>query len=81
MFVPVSPSGTGYTLSRLMPSWWASRASRYPSTTARRSSAPRRVNDVIAGILGAPLGGRSDPRGLAAVRTTPVPSPGPEHRS
>ena len=28
MFVPVSPSGTGYTLSRLSFSWWARRASR-----------------------------------------------------
>ena len=28
MFVPVSPSGTGYTLSRLIASWWARSASR-----------------------------------------------------
>ena len=28
MFVPVSPSGTGYTLSRLMASWWARSRSR-----------------------------------------------------
>ena len=28
MLVPVSPSGTGYTLSRLMPAWWARTASR-----------------------------------------------------
>ena len=28
MLVPMSPSGTGYTLSRLMASWCARRASR-----------------------------------------------------
>ncbi len=27
MFVPVSPSGTGYTLRRLMPARWAANAS------------------------------------------------------
>ena len=28
MLVPVSPSGTGYTFSRLIASWWARSASR-----------------------------------------------------
>ena len=42
MFVPVSPSGTGYTLSRLiLARWSAASAAAYPAMTARRSSAER----------------------------------------
>jgi hypothetical protein len=41
MLVPVSPSGTGYTLSRLMGSRWAASASSYAWTTARSRSASR----------------------------------------
>ena len=64
MFVPVSPSGTGYTLSLLIPALWASRASRYPTTTARRSSAPRRVNVIARTLPNRPV--TADHRRLAA---------------
>ena len=37
MLVPVSPSGTGYTLSRLMPAWWARTTSRNVVTVSRRA--------------------------------------------
>ena len=40
MLVPVSPSGTGYTFSRLMPSWWARMVSRKVITVSRKASAP-----------------------------------------
>ena len=38
--VPVSPSGTGYTLRRLMDAWWAFMASRKVITTDLSCSAP-----------------------------------------
>ncbi len=40
MFVPVSPSGTGYTFRRFSASWWMRRASRKRVTTWRTSAAP-----------------------------------------
>ena len=42
MFVPVSPSGTGYTLSRLMASWWARIVSRNVVTVSRRAATENR---------------------------------------
>ena len=40
MLVPVSPSGTGYTLSRLIRSAWAASASRNVVIVSRRASTP-----------------------------------------
>ena len=40
MFVPVSPSGTGYTFRRLIPFWWARMASLKVTTVRRISLAP-----------------------------------------
>ena len=41
MLVPVSPSGTGYTFRRLMPSMWARSVVRNVIRVSRRASAPR----------------------------------------
>ncbi len=41
MFVPVSPSGTGYTLSKLIPAAWRFMVSRKVITVSRRASAPK----------------------------------------
>ena len=40
MLVPVSPSGTGYTFRRLMPSMWARKVLRNVIRVSRRASAP-----------------------------------------
>ena len=40
MLVPVSPSGTGYTFRRLMPSMWARSVVRNVIRVSRRASAP-----------------------------------------
>ncbi len=58
MFVPVSPSGTGYTFRRLSSSWCARNASRKRRTACRRSAAPKRVSVGIGaqrtGVLASP---------------------------
>ena len=57
MFVPVSPSGTGYTLRRLIASWCASRASPNAAMARPSSAAPRRSSVVVT--AGHPIDGSS----------------------
>src|ERR1019366_10426928 len=48
MFVPVSPSGTGYTFKALSASWWSRRTCPYVAIVAARWVAPSLLTDSMA---------------------------------
>ena len=73
MFVPVSPSGTGYTLSRFSSSWWERRASRNRVIACRRSRAASRSRVAI----GAHRTGRAFAN-RGPLLSFPGSAPGPE---
>ena len=69
MFVPVSPSGTGYTLRRLSSSWWLRSTSRYVDTTRRRSDGASACRTPTAGMVSGTLLPFPVPSSCRAVRS------------